>query len=199
MRVQDPELKANIISSAINLLSEHDPAEIGMRTIADACGVTAAALYSYYPDKTALFEEVKLVCLAELKSYLVKTVKKTDTSIEQLKTVLESFASWCFKHPQKALLVMSKLQANTSASGDELKSYYECNAFGQAILEHAVADGYAVSDDPRFDTSIAVSALWGVIESILLKRADPIYWKQGKKCTDRFIKQYLLSLVHNEK
>ena len=199
MRVQDSELKADIISKAIELLSEHDPSEIGMRTIADACGVTAAALYGYYPDKTALFEEVKLVCLAELKAYLVKNVKKVDSSAEQLKTVLESFAAWCFKNPQKALLVMSRLQANTFASGDKLKSYYECNAFGQAILEHAVADGYVVSDNLQLDTSIAVSALWGVIESILLNRADPAYWKQGKKCTDRFISQYLLSLHYKEK
>src|SRR5574344_1449723 len=98
MRVPDPKLKASIISKTIELLSEHEPSEIGMRTIADACGVTAAALYCYYSDKTELFEEVKLACLAELKADMEKDIKKTASAAKKLTVSLESFASWCFKN-----------------------------------------------------------------------------------------------------
>lgn len=191
MRTADPELEKMIISKTLCLLMDHEPDEIGMRDIAQACNVSATAIYHYYQDKTALFEAVKLDCLADLKTYMETRIAAAETTYDKVKASLESFAGWCFDNPQKALLVMGRLKANTTASVEELKPYYECNELGLRLLEQAVREHSAVSDDPQLDTSIAVSALWGTIEAILLNRADPAYWQSGTAYTGRFIEMYL--------
>ena len=191
MRTADPELEQMILSKALGLLMDHEPNEIGMRDIARACNVSATTIYHYYADKTALLEAVKLDCLADLKTYMETGIAAAQTTYAKVRASLEAFAGWCFDNPQKALLVMGRLKANTTASPDELKMYYECNELGLQLLEQAVRDHTAVSDNPRLDTSVAVSALWGTVEAILLNRADPAYWQSGKAYTEHFIAMYL--------
>ncbi|MCK9169106.1 MAG: TetR/AcrR family transcriptional regulator [Treponema sp.] len=191
MRTADPELEKMILEKTLGLLMEHEPDQIGMRDIARACGISATAIYHYYQDKTALFEAVKLDCLGGLKTFMVEKITAEQTTYDKVRASLEAFAEWCFDNPQKALLVMGRLKANTTASAEELKPYYECSELGVHLLEQAVREHTAVSDNPRLDTSVAVSALWGTVEAILLNRADPSYWQSGKKYTDRFITMYL--------
>jgi AcrR family transcriptional regulator len=191
MRTADPELERMILSKTLGLLMEHEPNEIGMRDIARACGVSATTIYHYYTDKTALFEAIKLDCLGDLKTCMEEETAAASTTYNKVKASLEAFAGWCFDNPQKALLVMGRLKANTTASPEELKMYYECNELGMQFLEQAVREHSAVSADPRLDTSVAVSALWGTVEAILLNRADPAYWQSGKAYTDHFITMYL--------
>jgi AcrR family transcriptional regulator len=197
MRTADPELERMIISKTLCLLMEHEPGEIGMRDIARACNVSATAIYHYYQDKTALFEAVKLDCLGSLKKYMETKIAAVQTTYGKVRASLEAFAEWCFDNPQKALLVMGRLKANTTASAEELKPYYECSELGLRLLEQAVREHIAVSDDPRLDTSVAVSALWGTIEAILLNRADPAYWQSGKAYAERFIDMYLSIIFPN--
>jgi AcrR family transcriptional regulator len=194
MRPRDPELEIRILAETLNLLLIHEPYEIGMRDIATACHVSATAIYHYYEDKTALFEAVKLHCLTELKLYMKAMINEQADILVQIRTALDSFAQWCFDNPRKAFLVMGKLKANTSASKEELQLYYECNELGLYLIEKGIAEHRISSDNPRLDTSIAISALWGTIEGILLNRADPEYWNRGKAYTDRFINQYLTIL-----
>jgi AcrR family transcriptional regulator len=191
MRNADPELERMILSKTLSLLMEHEPDEIGMRDIARACNVSATAIYHYYQDKTALFEAVKLDCLGGLKTFIEVKTAAALTTYGKVRASLEAFAEWSFANPRKALLVMGRLKANTTASAEELKPYYECSELGLRLLEQAVREHSAVSDDPRLDTSVAVSALWGTVEAILLNRADPAYWQSGKAYTEHFITMYL--------
>ena len=198
MRTADPELERKILSTALGLLMKQEPDEIGMRDIAKACNVSATAIYHYYQDKTALFEAVKLDCLSDLQVCMESRIALYKTSYDKIRAALEAFAAWCFDNPQKALLVMGRLKANTTATTEELKPYYTCSELGQKLLEQAVQDHTAVSDDPRLDTSVAVSALWGTVEAILLNRADPAYWQSGKAYAQRFITMYL-SIIFPER
>ncbi|MFA6855734.1 MAG: TetR/AcrR family transcriptional regulator [Treponema sp.] len=191
MRTADPDLERTIITKTLDLLMDHEPDEIGMRDIARACNVSATAIYHYYHDKTELFEAVKLDCLADLKTDMEAEITAAHTTYGKVRASLEAFAAWCFNNPQKALLVMGRLKANTTASAEDLKTYYECSELGQRLLEQAVQEHTAVSDNPRLDTSVAVSALWGTVEAILLNRADPAYWQSGTEYTERFITIYL--------
>jgi hypothetical protein len=44
-----------------------------------------------------------------------------------------------------------------------------------------------VSADPLLDASLAISATWGAIESILRFRTIPEYWERGVEFTDAMI------------
>lgn len=187
MRTANPELEQNIKKGTLELLIKKEPYEIGMRDIAQICGVSAAAIYHYYKDKDSLFEAVKLDCLASLKICLEKRISEETETPLKAKAAFEAFRDWCFDNPPIALLVMGKLKANTTASREELKAYYECNETGLQLLEQGIREGCAVSDDPRLDTAVLISGLWGTIEAILLKRADSAYWNSGKAYTDRYI------------
>ena len=191
MRAPNPELERTIREQGFELLMEKEPEQITMRDIAHICGVSATAIYYYYADKDALFERIKLDCIAAMEETIIARVQLCARTDERAGTLLreglEAFRDWAFENPRVALLVMERIKANENAELQELAGYYRANAFAQELLEKAVAEGQACSDDPRRDSDLAIAALWGAIEAILRKRTWPEYWNDGIAFTDSMI------------
>ena len=78
-------------------------------------------------------------------------------------------------------------------------NFYICNRFGEDLLYECQDKSLYSGEDIKLDTGILISGLWGCIESIITKRADPIFWTEGKKFTDRFIQLTLDSLFVEDK
>ena len=65
MRKPNTAIVEQIKDAARELLKGKEPSQIGMRDIAEKCGITAANIYHYYKDKDQLFSEI---CGSEGKS-----------------------------------------------------------------------------------------------------------------------------------
>ncbi len=50
--------KENILKKSQEFVMEHGIAAINMRSVAKACGVAVGSIYSYFPSKTALLQEI---------------------------------------------------------------------------------------------------------------------------------------------
>jgi AcrR family transcriptional regulator len=187
MRSATPELKEKIDRACLDLLLEREPELVGMREIAAAAGITATTIYRYYPNKESLFEAVKLGCIGTMDAYIAARARSLADPLARLRALLEAFRDWAFENPRVALLVMGRLRAASGASPRELEEYYRSMVLGKAALDEAVAAGRAKSADSLLDSSAAVAALWGGIESVLCYRTAPELWGQGKKVTDRII------------
>lgn len=195
MRPANPELEQKIKETALKMLLEKNPGEIGMRDIAKACNITPPTIYHYYKDKYTLFETVSITYLENLKSFMQERIEHEDAAVKKLKSALEAFRDWSFKNPQIAMLIMTKNKIKDDASTNDVDSYYICNHFGQLLLEQAIQEGSMFSDNPELDTDVVISGLWGCIEAILLKRTIPGYWQKGVAYTDHFIKLAMQSLL----
>ena len=187
MRTRNLELERKIRDKALELLMIKEPEEIGMRDIAAAAGVTATAIYYYYEDKERLLEAVKKDCMATMDAFIASRMGDLSGSLGTLRGGLAAFRDWAFANPRIALLVMNRFTPNVNAGPEEMAEYYRSTFFARDCIAREVAAGNALSDDPLLDASLAISAMWGAIESILRFRTVPEYWERGVEFTDAMI------------
>lgn len=199
MRKANEEIMPLIKQRTLELLMKKNPEEIGMRDIAENCGITATSIYHYYKDKDKLFQAISLDCLYKLNDRIKEAAKNGNTIKKQIKNAIKSFRDWCFENPRLSLLVMEGIKSADDATQEIIEQYYVCNRTGEDLLRKAVAQGEARSENPRLDIGILISGLWGCIESIILKKSEPEYWEDGKEFTDRFIKIWIKSIFINDK
>lgn len=193
MRLPNKELENQILLAAIELLMEKEPAEIGMRDVAKKCSVSATSIYNYYRDKNELFMKISLSCLAELTERMKSSLKDVEDPVEKIRTSLKVYRDWCFEKPKVAVLIFSKLEENI---GDEdIMNFYVCNRMGENLLAECKDKGIYKGNDIHLDTGIIISGMWGCIESIITKRADPDFWNEGVAFTDRFIEMIVSTLI----
>jgi len=203
----ETDLAPRIREKTLELLLEKEPEAISTRDIAKACGVTATSLYYYYRDRDALFTEIKLCCIEEMDRFIAgqaakkaavfrKSGKKI-TIPDEIRAGLEAFRDWAFANPRIALLVMGRLQADTQADPEKMKKYYQSHVVAKTMLDKAVQAGVSKSKDTLLDASLAIAALWGAIESVLLNRTTPQYWSKrgGIEFTNKMIDLLLASLI----
>lgn len=193
MRLPNKELENQILLAAIDLLTEKEPSEIGMRDVAKKCNVSATSIYNYYKDKNELFMKISLSCLVELTERMREALKEIEDPVEKIRVSLKVYRDWCFEKPKVAVLVFSKLEENI---GDEdIMNFYICNKLGENLLAECKERNLYRGSDIKLDTGIIISGMWGCIESVITKRADPIFWSEGKSFTDRFIEIAITSLI----
>ena len=173
---------------------QKNPDQIGMRDIAQSCGITATSIYHYYKDKDKLFQAISLDCLYELNEKIKIASQKGDSIKIQIENAIKAFRDWCFENPRLSLLVMEGIKSADDASPELIEEYYVCNRTGEELLKKAIAQGMAHSENPRLDVGILVSGLWGCIESVLLKKSDVEYWENNRAFTDRFISLWMDSI-----
>jgi AcrR family transcriptional regulator len=208
MAKKETDLAPRIREKTLELLLEKAPEEISMRDIAKACEVTATSIYYYYKDKDSLFTEIKLVCLdamhKDLSSRIEEKIIHYQISHErsdlltEIRSVFEAFRDWAFEHPRIAILIMGRFKPDAINNQDDMNNYYQSTFLGQSFLERGVAAGLIRSSDTMLDTNLCVSALWGAIQSVLLKLTVPDYWTEEGRIlfTNKMIDLLLTSLMH---
>lgn len=194
MRNANPDIIPMIKEKTLNLLMEKNPEAIGMRDIAKACGITATTIYHYYTDKDGLFQAIGLDCLLELNRRIINEVQKHQETREQILSAIGTFRDWSFENPRRALLIMQGIKSSENASPNVIEQFYTCNRTGENLLKKAVAEGRAVSENPRLDVGVLVSGVWGCIESVLLKKSDVEYWENGRQFTDHLISIWMKTI-----
>jgi len=163
MRTPNPELERRIRQAALGLLMEKEPAQVGMREVADRCGVTATTIYYYYADKDSLFEAIKLEALVRLEMEIRVRVAEARGTRAGFRAGLEAFRDWSFANPRLATLVMGRLKANEAASPDEMRRYNACNDFAKGFLDGAVSRGEIYCADTALESALCVAGVWGAI------------------------------------
>lgn len=194
LRNANPDIIPMIKEKTLNLLMEKNPEAIGMRDIAKACGITATTIYHYYTDKDGLFQAIGLDCLLELNRRIINEVQKHQETREQILSAIGTFRDWSFENPRRALLIMQGIKSSENASPNVIEQFYTCNRTGENLLKKAVAEGRAVSENPRLDVGVLVSGVWGCIESVLLKKSDVEYWENGRQFTDHLISIWMKTI-----
>ena len=192
MKVPNPELEKSIRKTALSLLMDHEPEEIGMREIARACGVTPPTIYYYFADKDQLFTRVKNDCLAEMDERIASGIRGGTSARNSMQRGLEAFRDWSFKNPRVAILIMGRFKPDSVDNVEAaLGQYYSSMNLAVSLIEQAVRDGVISCSDPVLSAALCVYSLWGVIESVLSKRTFPEYWNRGHELTDASIRMCL--------
>jgi len=85
LRKEERETRKNlIVNAAMDLFSQNDFHKIGMRDIAKRAGISAAAIYRYFPSRDDVFVEALVRHMEVVEARFEKNVKAERTSLEEL-------------------------------------------------------------------------------------------------------------------
>jgi len=85
LRKEERETRKNlIVNAAMDLFSQKDFHKIGMRDIAKRAGISAAAIYRYFPSRDDVFVEALVCHMKVVEELFEKKVRAGQTSLEEL-------------------------------------------------------------------------------------------------------------------
>lgn len=109
--------RARAIDAALGVIREHGIAAVTMRSVADAAGMTAPALYWHYEDKDALLRDIRREVAARYRSYV--DGPRDESGLSGLRGVLAAFRSFALAEPHlyEVLFLMPSIPGSLSRSG----------------------------------------------------------------------------------
>ncbi len=169
------DLRTALIEAAAAMISEGGAASVTMRAIGGRLGVSRAAPYRHFPDKTALLVAVAVEGFKRLNRRLGAgdTGVPPQSSVERLRRMGEEYVRFALEHPAHYRLMYGK-EALARQDQPELRE-----AAG-ALLENLVQvirvhqqQGEIERGDPRAQAYVAWSAVHGLASLLIERQIDP--------------------------
>ena len=169
------DLRTALIEAAAAMISEGGAASVTMRAIGGRLGVSRAAPYRHFPDKTALLVAVAVEGFKRLNRRLGAgdTGVPPQSSVERLRRMGEEYVRFALEHPAHYRLMYGK-EALARQDQPELRE-----AAG-ALLENLVQvirvhqqQGEIERGDPRAQAYVAWSAVHGLAFLLIERQIDP--------------------------
>jgi len=183
----NPALSRRILGIALEELGDKPPEKVSMRRIAEKAGVSATAIYYYYPSKEALFERIKFDAMAELDGRVAAAIRPGDGPKERLVALVREFAAWCLERHHLARLLMDELPPQLDLDEEAMRKYYSVFFRARDLVEEAVSAGILGERDVLLDVSVAQAAIWGIASQFRAKRVHPRFWDSIDPLIDRYI------------
>ncbi len=165
-----PVGKARILETAERLFLKHGYRAVSIRDIANACGVTNAALYYYFPSKEALFWEVLRQHLDRLAENLraARTAAPPNPQA-QLTAMTQVYAEWVLNRRASIFALRRDMLAmKRQTSHHKHKPFYDLaltiSRPFEEVLQEAVQKG--VLRQPPLEAPLS-SMLLGLLHGIL--------------------------------
>lgn len=111
--------RSDILDAARRLLARGGPAQVSLRAVATEVGMTAPALYRYFPNHESLLLELTDLVVGELADDLARACGAEDPGdpATQLMTAARAYRSWCTGHPHEFQLAFGLAPA---PEGDQI-------------------------------------------------------------------------------
>lgn len=168
------DLRTALVEEAAEMISEGGAASVTMRAIGGRLGVSRAAPYRHFPDKTALLVAVAVEGFRRLNHRLQSSDTGTpQSSVGRLRRMGEQYVRFALEHPAHYRLMYGK-EALARQDQPELREA------GGALLQHLVdvirahqGCGEIKPEDPRAQAYVAWSAVHGLASLLIERQIDP--------------------------
>lgn len=161
--------KARIVDAATRLMAAHGIASLSMRFVAKHVGLTAGALYRYFPNKQQLLAHCWADALEGLAQRFDRIDADTSDPVDAMRAMLTAYAHFGLEDVDRFNVLFMPVHGEAALADAEepIPRAYEL-ALGQ--VERAVAAGRF----PDITPAAALRILWGSVHGILaLRDNDP--------------------------
>lgn len=117
-QVLKEEIRANILTAALEEFYEHGFSSATMRGVAKRAGIPASLIYSYYENKEALFDEVLRPVRYDWQSVLTGGAEQHGEGIAHLSAAEKRCIENLLEHRKEFIILMDKSQ-NTKYAGEK--------------------------------------------------------------------------------
>ena len=168
------DLRVSLVEEAAAMISEAGAASVTMRAIGGRLGVSRAAPYRHFPDKTALLVAVAVEGFRRLNQRLQASGRGVPgSSVERLRHMGEQYVRFALENPAHYRLMYGR-EALARQDHPELRE-----AAG-ALLEHLIGvirvhqqRGEIDREDARAQAYVAWSAVHGLASLLIERQIDP--------------------------
>jgi len=158
------ETRARIFAAACELFDEGGIAGLSMRAVAARAGMSAAAIYRYFPAKGDLVAALWTEGIGELESRLRRIVENEPDPVAALRALAEAYADFAASDPVRFRLLFLR--------GDEagIDSSYEFDFTSYDIARDCAARAIAQGRFKVTDADLATQTLWAAIHGVISLR-----------------------------
>ncbi len=167
---------AEIKDTARRLLVVGGPSAISLRAIAREMGMTAPAIYRYFPSLDALVTELTTDLYNELRLAVeaARDACPGDEALHRLAAMARGFRAWGKAHPAEFALMFGSPIAGVTVFADQCGDVHDASArFGTAFLE-AFADLHAQHPFPPLPDPDLAERFRGAIEPCVQAHGDEL-------------------------
>lgn len=171
------QTSGEIVDSAERLVLDRDPATVTVAEIARGLGLTAGALYRYFPGREAILALVEARCLASLADAVAAAPRGPDP-LADLAARAGAVVAWADREPRRYQLLARMLATpETLVEGEALADVVPAalRVIGplHEALDRCVASGALRGGDPTGRTWATWAALHGALQLGKLQRFVP--------------------------
>ena len=136
--------RGRILDEAAALFARDGYESASLGSLADAVGVTKAAIYHYYPNKKEIYEAIIVQTLEGLLSHVTRRLDENMTPSEALSSFMSAHAEYfeANYHGFVTMLVGFGGMENSAFIVDAQKIRRNYEGKLRFIIEHGVADGH---------------------------------------------------------
>ena len=182
-------LKATILSEALNLLNYSSFDEISFRLISRNIGVVSSAPYNHFKDKKDLIKEIILLGENKLLKIISFEKKKSKIPSEQLLLIAKVYLNFAVKEKALFNLMFSKANEELLYLSDKIVLQFnsiitekfkkgkrlKLTAKGSAITAWSMLHGLAITINSSKEEDL--ESLWGIKLDYILKEMSAIWGK----------------------
>lgn len=156
--VRGENTRARLIDAAVESFSTRSFHGTGTRDIAEAAGMSQAAMYAHYPTKEELLYQLSLDGHTEIEGIMLAAVARCSSPKEQLAEVMYDFTVWHARSHTRARVINYELGGLTPAHREEIARYRRrLEATMRRILVAGVEEGTFHVPDPSMTARALLS------------------------------------------
>jgi AcrR family transcriptional regulator len=163
-RGQGASRRGEILAAAKRLFVEDGVQHVTMRRIAAEVGVSATALYVYFPDKDAILQSIAAEHFAALLTELETCIEPARSTPDNLRAGLRAFAAFGLAHPDEYRLTFLRAGRRDCNKLPEAESSF---AILLRTVEAMITEGYYPPKAPMLMAEALCACVHGAVAMLL--------------------------------
>ena len=163
-RGQGASRRGEILAAAKALFVEHGVDHVTMRRIATAVGVSATALYVYFPDKDAILHAIAAESFTALIAAHEASRRADRSAAENLRAGLQAYVAFALAHPDEYRLIF--LRPSRQGGLDPCKDVPEAE-IGFGLLVASVQETLDEGDFAAHPAMLIAEAVWACLHGLV--------------------------------
>lgn len=155
------DLKRALIEAALEIAREEGADQVSLRGVSRRAGVSAAAPYHHFPDRTALIAAVAEEGFRALAKDVLEVERTVDGALQRLQESGVAYVAFAVSNPEHFRLMFSREIADTTPYPD-LNS---AAAQAKGVLERAIA-ACRTEGAGQSSSEIGVAAAWALVHGL---------------------------------
>src|SRR4030095_2172323 len=159
---QKEEVRANILSTAWQIVKEDGWEAISIRKIADAIEYSVPVIYDHFQNKEAILWEFAKEGFRMLSKKIQQAKEKSDSPEEQLKAIADAYWSFAFKNKEYYQLMFGMGMAGCEIE----KCFPERIGFRNLVMEPITAI-ISKGKDPETNPCLKYYTFWSILHGLI--------------------------------